>query len=104
MLASQHVKPYNLRYWYDAERFDPLRWTVSKCRTSQQPTLAGAGLADCIGGKLALAAGPGVGNAGVPPASGASCPAWRVAPEPMITLRPKHTPSNDDAAPAPNGP
>ena len=92
VFASQYVMHRDPRYWYDAERFDPLRWTADEI--AKRPKFSyfpfGAGPRVCIGegfawteGILALATLAQRWQARL---------VSRQTPdlEPMITLRPKH--------------
>ena len=92
VFASQYVMHRDPRYWYDAERFDPLRWTADE--VAKRPKFSyfpfGAGPRVCIGegfawteGILALATLAQRWQARL---------VSRQTPdlEPMITLRPKH--------------
>ena len=92
VFASQYVMHRDPRYWYDAERFDPLRWTADEI--AKRPKFSyfpfSAGPRNCIGesfawteGILALATLAQRWRARL-------MPGLAVALEPMITLRPKH--------------
>ncbi|MEZ4767785.1 MAG: cytochrome P450 [Caldilineales bacterium] len=92
VFASQYVMHRDPRYWYDAERFDPMRWTPEE--VAKRPRFSyfpfGAGPRVCIGegfawteGILAIATLAQRWRARL-------VPGLAVALEPMITLRPKH--------------
>ncbi len=105
VFASQYVMHRDPRYYYDAERFDPLRWTPDE--VAKRPKFSyfpfSAGPRNCIGesfawteGILALATLAQRWRARL-------VPGQTVEMEPMITLRPKNG-DRDDAAPALNAP
>lgn len=92
VFASQYVMHRDPRYWYDAERFDPLRWTPEE--VAKRPKFSyfpfGAGPRVCIGegfawteGILAIATLTQRWQARLVSRQAAEL-------EPMITLRPKH--------------
>ena len=92
VFISQYVMHRDPRYWFDAERFDPQRWTpeaqARRPRFSYFPF--GGGPRVCIGEGFAWTEGILLLATLAQRWQARLAPGYRVQPEPLITLRPKN--------------